>query len=454
MRSLGCAGYRLPTGFPASESWDRFALPPVHGLRTLPTMGAVSPKIADLQRLLDISRQMGATTDLTELLGTIIEATCAVLNCERATVFLYDRPKNELYSRVATGAESIRFPADRGIAGTAAGLRTVVNVMDAYQHPQFNPEIDRQTGFRTRNLLTFPLENTHGELMGVLQALNKHGGPFTVEDEELARVLSAQTGVAIHRYALLEEYAHKQRMARDLELARKIQQRLFPKGNPVLPGYEIAGWNASADETGGDCYDFIPLADGRLAVLLADATGHGIGAALVIAQCRSLIRALLAVTTNLAEVARHVNRILCADLMDGRFVTAFVGILNPHAQRLDYVSAGQGPLLFQRGSEIEVRPAGGFPFAVVDGAEFDAESFEFGAGDAAILLTDGFYETSAPEGEQFGEERVSALLGAWQAVPLQEFIEGLHGEINRFSAGAPQADDLTAVLIRREPGGK
>ena len=406
-------------------------------------------QIEKLRRLLDITRQMAASTDLSELLGTIVDATREVLDCQRATIFLYDRGANELFSRVATGVESIRFPADRGIAGAAAQQRIVVNVPDAYADPRFNQEIDRQTGFRTHNLLTFPLENLDGELVGVLQALNKSDGPFAAADEDLARVLSAQAGVALHRYFLLEEYAHKQRMARDLELARKIQQALFPERTPVIATYEVAGWNQPADETGGDCYDFIPLADGRCAFLLADATGHGIGAALVIAQCRSLVRAMLSVTQDLNAVGTRVNQILGHDLMDDRFVTAFVGVLDPQRHRLEYVAAGQGPLLFLSRDGVDARGAGSMPFAVLDDADFAVEHFDFAPGDAAVLLTDGFYETANPAGELYGEERVIALLRAKAGLPLDALVRELHAEVRQFSHNAPQADDLTAVLIRR-----
>ncbi|MDD4868567.1 MAG: SpoIIE family protein phosphatase, partial [Mycobacterium sp.] len=342
-------------------------------------------QIEKLRRLLDITRQMAASTDLSELLGTIVDATREVLDCQRATIFLYDRHTSELYSRVATGVESIRFPANRGIAGAAAQQRIVVNVPDAYADPRFNQEIDRQTGFRTHNLLTFPLENLSGELMGVLQALNKSDGPFGAADEDLARVLSAQAGVALHRYVLLEEYAHKQRMARDLELARRIQQALFPEHTPAIGCYEVAGWNRAADETGGDCYDFIPLAGGRCAFLLADATGHGIGAALVMAQCRSLVRAMLSVTQDLSAVGARVNQFLGHDLLDDRFVTAFVGVLDPQRHRLEYVAAGQGPLLFLSRDGVDARGAGSMPFAVLDDAAFEVEHFDFAPGDAAVL---------------------------------------------------------------------
>lgn len=405
--------------------------------------------VHNLHRLLDITRQMAATTDLTQLLGTIVGAARAVLDCERATIFLYDREKDELYSRVATGDEAIRFPADRGIAGAAARERRVVNVPDAYADPRFNREIDRQTGFHTRNLLTFPLENLDGDLMGVLQALNKAGGPFSADDEELARVLSAQAGVALQRHVLLEEYAEKQRMAHNLELARKIQQRLFPKSNPTLAGYEIAGWNRCADETGGDFYDFIRLSDTRHAILLADATGHGIGAALVVAQCRSLARAMFAVTEDLPVIAATVNRLLTEDLTGDRFVTAFVGVLDSEQHRLSYIAAGQGPLMFVTRDGVEQRTACALPFAI--DADFDCPPsvYDFAPGAAAVLLTDGFYETTDGFGTPFGEERVIGLIRHHSEISLVAMIEDLHAEVRRFSHDAPQADDLTAVLIRR-----
>ncbi len=414
-------------------------------------MGVAGDQTAVLRRLLAITRDMAGTTDFDTLLRTIVEATCEVLDCERATVFLYDAETNEFHSRVATDADDIRFSADRGIAGAAARERGVINVPDAYADERFNREVDRATGFRTRNLLTFPLENLAGELMGVLQALNKRGGSFDETDEELARVLSAQAGVAVHRQRLLDEYAQKQRMARDLELARRIQQAALPKRNPTIAGYDVAGWNRSADETGGDCYDFVELDDDRLGIVLADATGHGIHAALVIAQCRSLTRGLLAITPSLSDVAHQVNDVLQHDLTDDRFVTALIGVLDPQAHRLDYVAAGQGPLLLLAPDGVERRNASGMPFGIVEDFDGEAPRFTFAPGALLVLLTDGFYEAANPAGEEFGEQRVVDVVRANIDNSLDTLIETLHDEIRRFTEGAPQHDDLTAVLIRRHP---
>ncbi|TWT42311.1 Phosphoserine phosphatase RsbP [Phycisphaerae bacterium RAS1] len=406
-------------------------------------------EIQNLRRILDVTRHMATTLDVDALLTMIVEAACEVLGCERATIFLYDKSTDELFTRVGRGVEGIRFPADRGIAGCAAKQRACVNVPDAYADERFNREVDRKTGFRTRNLLTFPLENYSGDLIGVLQALNKHGRPFSADDEALAVVLSAQAGVAIDRGRLIEEYAEKQRMARDLDIARQIQRNLLPKKNPIVEGYEIAGWNQSADETGGDCFDFIPLSDGRLAIILADATGHGIGAALVIAECRSMLRALLTQLSGLDQIVAGVNDLLAHDLADERFVTAFVGILDPKNHRLEYVSGGQAPLLLFSPQGVENRSATAVPLAVIEGMSFEPERFEFEPGAMLVLLTDGFYETNNLLDEQFGEQRVEEHIRGNIAAPLNGLITGLHEKIRAFNENRSQADDLTAVLVRR-----
>jgi len=407
-------------------------------------------EIEKLRRILDVARSMAVTDDLGALLRIIVEASCEVLDCDRATIFLFDAQTDELYSRVATGAEEIRFPAGAGIAGEAAQKRVCVNVPDAYADARFNREVDRTTGYVTRNLLTLPLENLAGDLIGVLQALNKRGGPFDAGDEDLARALAAQAGVALDRGRLLEEFAAKQRMAHDLEIARNIQQALFPRENPEVGGYEIAGWNRSADETGGDCYDFLVLPDGRLAIFLADATGHGIGSALVIAQARSLLRAMLSVTQDLPQIAAGVNNLLVEDLSEDRFVTAFIGILDPRTHEIEYISGGQGPLLMITPEGVDNRTANSLPFAIMPDMDYQTtDRFAFKPGSMLALLTDGFYETSDANRQHFGEGRVSALLQARLKAPLPDAIAALHAAILDFADGQAQEDDLTAVLIRR-----
>lgn len=412
---------------------------------------------ADLERLLDVARRLGATVDLDRMLAAIVAAATDLLDCERATVFLYDEASNELCSRIATGIEDspiseIRFPASRGIAGAVAQTGRLVNLADAYADPRFNQEFDRASGFRTRSMLAVRLVDHDDATVGVLQLLNKRSGTFDRRDEEIAGFLGSQAGVAIQRQRLLDHFAEKQRIQRDLNLARSIQQGLLPRSNPELVGFDVAGWNRPADETGGDFFDFLPLADGRLAVAIADATGHGIGPALVMAEARAFFRALVGNAGGLERAVNEMHRLLCLDLPENRFVTAFCGILEPASGEVEFLSAGQGPILHYEAATgaIHVLPAQGLPLAFFPEAVYEGPTrIAMAAGDLLVLLTDGFLEWARADGEAFGEERVASVIRRLHAASADELIAGFYRAVLEFSGGTRQGDDLTAVIVRR-----
>ena len=414
-------------------------------------VSAGSFSVEELTLLLEVSRQLGAPIELGSLMRHIEQAAHKVLNCERATVFVYDAARDELRSQVATGVSELRIPAGRGIAGEAAHAGLLINVGDAYADPRFNPEVDRRTGFRTRNLLTVPLNGQDGGRVGVLQVLNKKGGPFGPHDEALALTLSTVAGVALHRQILLEERAEKQRLEHDLDIARQIQQKLLPTAQPRVEGFDVAGWNRPATETGGDCYDFQKLGDGRLVMMLADATGHGIGPALMIAEWRALVRALVGVSDDLAMITGRVNELLLEDLPEDRFVTAFFGLLDPARRRIDYISAGQGPILVYRafGDTVESVGATMLPLGILPMHDLvPPAAIELSAGDMVLLATDGFYEWQDSSGEEFGTRRVSEVLRRHRQAPAEAIIAALHAAVTVFAGDTPQAEDLTAILVK------
>ena len=408
--------------------------------------------VHDLNLVVEVARRLGETFDLDSLLKSIEQAGRTALNCERATVYLYDADRDELHSRIATGTGEIRFPATRGIAGDSVKTRSVILVSDAYADSRFNPDVDRQTGFRTRNLLTLPLVVPDGEVVGALQVLNKIGGQFTDNDQLLAAALGSLTGVAIKRQMLLDEAEAKRRLERDLNIARDIQQRLLPKCVPSAPGYDIAGCNLPADQTGGDIYDFFPLADGRVGLMIADATGHGIGPALIVSQCRSVLRAMADERATPAELVCRLNDLLCDDLPSNRFVTLCFGILDPARHRLDYVSGGHGPQLHFEAATGRVRPfdATGLPLGIMKDMEMDAaEPIVLAPGDLFVMITDGFLEWACPDGTQYGCERLVDLLRRHRELPCAELIQAIYRDVLAFCQGTPQMDDLTVALVKR-----
>jgi len=408
--------------------------------------------LADLQAVLAVSRDLAATTELPPLLQKVEQAALRVLECERATVFLYDKQRNELYSRMATGVDEIRFSASRGIAGEVIQTGHVINVPDAYADPRFNPDIDKKTGYRTRNMLSFPLLGFENEPIGVLQVLNKAEGSFDPWDEELVRTFGSQVGVAVQRQMLLEQYAEKQRIQRDLNIARSIQESYLPDKPPEIPGFDIAGWARPADETGGDCFDFLRLDNGQVAVMLADATGHGIGPALVIAPCRAMFRGAVSVMPTLGPVVSLVNNLLSDDLPGDRFVTSFFGLIDPATAVLTFLSAGHGPLLHyqvETGAVVEM-PANGVPLGIVRDFPYgEPDTLVMKSGDMMILVTDGFFEWVGPDGHQYGTHRIGEIVIANRHRPSAEIIQAVVDDLTRFAADTPQADDLTAVIIKK-----
>jgi sigma-B regulation protein RsbU (phosphoserine phosphatase) len=423
-------------------------------MRTRPAMSQPddSTKLHDLQKVLQISRSMVATTDLDSLLHVIIERSMELLGAERATLFLYDAASDQLVSRIAHKSEEIRMPADKGIAGACIQTRSVINVPDAYADERHNPEFDRRSGFRTRNLLAVPLCDYAGDLVGVLEVMNKKSGSFRDYDIDLAETLAAQAGVAIQRANLIRHYVEKQKMQRALEIARDIQRGLLPKAMPVIPGFDLAAFSQPADETGGDIFDFLPMDDQRLGIMVADATGHGIGPALVIAETRAMLRALSGQAADVSAMLATVNDLLAADLGDGRFVTCFLGVLDAARSRLSFASAGHGPMLLydRQADQFTQQVATAIPLGTFDGVAFDRTvNWDLHPGDVAAIFTDGLFEAMDANQEQFGIERVMDLLRCCCDMPAREMLETLRMTVMSHTGVLPQADDITAVVIRR-----
>ncbi len=409
-------------------------------------------RTSDLLQVMEVSRKLAGSSQLLPLLQAITASACKVLDCERASVFLHDPSTDELYSRVATGVDEVRFPANRGFAGEVFQSGQLINVPDAYADPRFNPAIDKATGFRTRNILTCPLRSHDNKRIGVIQVLNKRDAAFEEWDEVLVTTFGAQAGLAVERQLLLEESAKKQRIEHDLNIARKIQEGLLPKRSPKFKGYDIAGWNRPCDETGGDFYDFRELDSEKIALTLADVAGHGIGPALVVAECRALIRALVAQSDEPDVVIGLVNNLLCEDLPPDRFITAYLGIIDRAANRLTYLSAGHGPVLFycradDRFTELEVH---GCPLGVMEDFPFSGPGVvEIGPGDILAAVTDGFFEWVDPKNEAYGIGRVQELIRSLRDEPSSTIIARLYEDVLSFAKGTPQLDDLTAVIARR-----
>ncbi len=244
-----------------------------------------------------------------------------------------------------------------------------------------------------------------------------------------------------------------ERVNHDLGVARSIQQGLLPQQSPKLADYEVAGWNQPADQTGGDFFDWQELPDGRLAISLADVTGHGIGPALVAAACRAYSRASFLASGDPGTVVDRLNRLLAEDLPSDKFVTFAVALLDPVGSTLQLLSAGHGPILWFSPATGEIRnlDAQGIPLGLITGFEYGrATEAPLAPGDMLVLVTDGFYEWEDQQGEQFGLARLESVIRESHDYDPDEVIRRLHTSLMSFSGGTEQKDDLTAVVLKRK----
>ena len=255
--------------------------------------------------------------------------------------------------------------------------------------------------------------------------------------------------------ALREAETQRQveRLKHDLEIARSIQQSLLPAGAPEIEGFEIAGWNLPADQTGGDYYDWHFLPNGQLLVVLGDATGHGIGPALLSSVCRAYVRATFTPELDMLTAMQRVNAALNQDVGPRRFVTFVATICTPGSSRLELLSAGHGPLFLYwlRDDRFDAMPAQGLPLGLMPDLGSDPPKvLEFNSGDLLVITTDGFFEWANAQEEQFGEERMEDVIRASRNKPPAEIISALYKAVIEFSGGTAQDDDLTAVVIKRK----
>jgi sigma-B regulation protein RsbU (phosphoserine phosphatase) len=404
-------------------------------------------------RILDVAQKLAQPLDLLHMLGEVVDAGKSVLAADKAALWLYEPANGDLVMKVPGLKPPPRLAMGDGLVGQCLETREIINVDDAYRDSRFRAAVDKATGYKTQSVLNVPLLGWEKQPVGVLQLLNKSIGVFDANDERVASALAAQCAVAVQRAQLTEALLLNERLDEEVSLAREIQMSTLPTEMPDVPGYDLHGQFLPTGHAGGDLFDLVVL-DGQLFILLGDATGHGFGPALSATQMQAMLRVAFRCGASLDEAYRHVNNQLAEDLPDDRFVTAFMGLLDPQRHEIRYHSGGQGPILHFRAADERCewhRPTT-FPFGILElDAADEARLLEMAPGDVLVLLSDGIYEFENRQGAQFGEERVARLLQYHHRLPAAELARQILNATFEHGAGVSQEDDITLVLLRRLP---
>jgi len=241
----------------------------------------------------------------------------------------------------------------------------------------------------------------------------------------------------------------------ELNIAREIQQSFLPETVPSLKGFDLAAVNHPAEEVGGDFYDFIPISEDEMGLVIADVSGKSVPAALFMVLSRAMIRASAAGNSTASEVAKNANDLITADAKSGMFVTLFYAILDLEARTLRYVNAGHNPPLVLNGEtgDLTLLKARGIAMGVVEKAEMEEREIELDEGDVVVFYTDGVTEAVDERFNQFGIERLVEITRKNSHLPAADLVEKITDEVLAFSKGAPQFDDITLMVLKGEKPG-
>lgn len=409
-------------------------------------------QITQLSLLFEATRLLNSTLDLAELLELILKIARQEVKADRGSVFLVDAKQKELWSIVAFGLDhqEIRIPWGKGIAGHVAETAETVNVEDAYQHPFFESSFDQRFNYRTRSLLGMPIRHYTGEVVGVIQLLNKTtGNRFTEEDEDFLSKLSGHMAMALENARLHRESLEKQRMEKELALARGIQRSLLPDQPPVVPGFELAVANEPCFECGGDYYDFLHLGPQSLLLVVADVEGKGVSSALVMSNLQATLRALVMHLHSLEVLALSLNEMIYNDTKSEKYLSCFLGLVDTRRNGLHYINAGHVPPILVDGATgtYTLLEEGGTVIGLFPKTDYTRGVSQLKAGDILVCCTDGILEACNQNDEEFGSEKLAASVLRYRDKSAEGIIESVLAEVNDWCHGI-QADDKVLMVMK------
>ncbi len=408
--------------------------------------------------LLDLSRRVSRTLDLQEILSDLLTSLHTAVPYDAAGVFVLNRsvpsasgrPSNLIAGMAQVGFDAPRADDPmlrwgRGIVGHVIRTGETVHCADVAADERYTE--GRTT---TRSELAVPIVSQAG-VMGALNLESDRLAAFTAADAELLEFFASAAALAIEKALLHRELLQKQWMEGQLKLAREVQAGLLPRLPPDLPGYEMAAANLPTWTIGGDYYDWVSLDDGRMGMVVADVSGKGIPAALIMATFRAALRAELRRGTRIGSAVEAVNRVLLESQGGSRFVTAVCGVLEPAAGQFDYVNCGHNPpLLLRGGGGHEVLETGGPALGLGLGGGFEPGVVMIEPGDMLALYTDGVVEPSDERQEEFGLSRLLELLEQSASRPAGDVVLAVVEATRRFSHRETYDDDFTMVVVKRQ----
>ena len=402
-------------------------------------------QVNDLLQLQKAAQKISSILDLDRLIDKVVNDVAPSFGCVEADIYLHDEERGELVLACAHGCAGCE------VCGTGNSLKIGKQGMVGYVagtgQMRYAPDVRKDPYYigceeSTLSEVAIPL-HVEGKLIGVFTASHPQLDGFSAEQLRLLQALCSYVAVAVNNARRFQKEQDRRReMSREAYEARKIQQALLPRSSPYIPGFAISGLSTPAGAVGGDWYDFIPFEDGRWGLVLADVSGKGTAAALLMSATRGMLRSL-ATACCPSEVLAKLNPLLVNDFPSGRFVTMLYAILDPTERTLRFASAGHlRPLLIEDSEARFLETERGLPLGIGLGEYSEAE-IHLSQGSRLLFYSDGITEATNPEGEEYGAERLERHFRQADAS-----AESILEDVRTFADGEGLHDDATVILVK------
>jgi sigma-B regulation protein RsbU (phosphoserine phosphatase) len=401
-------------------------------------------RLQELLKLQKAAQKIGSILDLDQLIDKIVNDIACSFGCAEINVFLHDPERCEMVLAGVHGC-SLHHKGHR----LKVGKEGLVGYVAATGQMRYAPDVSVDPYYiaceaDTRSEVAIPLV-VEGELVGVFTASHRDVDAFDADQLWLFQSLCTHIGVAVKNACRFQqERSEREKMSREAQEARSIQQALLPKSSPFIPGFAVTGLSIPAGAIGGDWYDFIDLGDGCWGLVLADVSGKGTAAALLMSATRAMLRSLAENSCTPSEVLTKLNKLLVEDFPSGRFVTMVYAVLDPAKATLTYANAGHLPPLLVEGADVKfLQTDMGLPLGIRHGS-FSETTVQLPEQFRIALYSDGITEATGPDDEEYGLARLAAYVQRPDACP-----ETLLEDVRAFANGAGLRDDATVIMLRR-----
>ena len=406
--------------------------------------------LEELSSINDLARALSADFDLDQVLRTLTRKTSQLVRASQTTVTMAgadDLARDGTLVRDLERSADVHFHLHQSLLGLLMSRKRPHVFNEPAREPLLRG-VNIQPG--VRNFACAPLL-VGDRVIGVLTVYNRlDGNGFSDDDLRLLTIIAAQSAQVIERARLLADELAAAQIREELRMAAAIQSGLLPHTQPVIPGYEVFGISVAASAVGGDYYDFIELANGSWGIAIADVSGKGVPAALLMANLQATLRGQASRGHSCAECVSWCSRLLYMSTSPEKFATLFWGVLDPHRSTFEFCNAGHEPALrFRRGGGRQELRVGGVPAGMLEEFTYSSDAVELEAGDVLVLHSDGVTDMEDRDGNEFGRARLQEAIAAQLSGSAADIASGLVRAVQSHAGSTPPLDDLTVVVIRK-----